>query len=104
MSGRSCSSACADFFERQAGSVEEDPDRTHAGPQAPLRREALLHLEEGDVIFRLDEAQQKGAMGIKLRALRLACGRAVRSPVSRARRTQTMAVAIPIPNRAAAWR
>src|SRR3954469_17865383 len=72
MSGRSCSSACADFFECQAGSVEEGPDRADARLEAPLRREALLHLDKADVVLRLDQAEQEVAMGIELRASRLA--------------------------------
>jgi hypothetical protein len=37
-----------------------------------LNRQALLHLNEGDVRGRLDQPEQEGAMRIKLRAPRLA--------------------------------
>src|SRR4029079_19471742 len=60
------------FFEYQAGSVEEGQDRADARLDAPLRREALLHLDKADVVLRLDQAEQDVAMGIELRASRLA--------------------------------
>jgi hypothetical protein len=95
MSGRSCSAAWADFFECQAAAVENGPDRAHARGDAALLREALLHLDKADVRGCFDEAEQEGAMGIKLQRRGWPCGRAVRSPLCRARPTQPMAVAIP---------
>ena len=71
MSGRSCSAAWADFFECQAAAVENGPDRAHARGDAALPREALLHLDKGDVRGCFDEAEQEGAMRIQLGAPRL---------------------------------
>src|SRR5215210_4520626 len=54
------------FFDGEAAAVEKGPDRAHARRDGPLRREALLHLNEGDVRGRFDEPEQEGAMRIQL--------------------------------------
>ncbi len=84
MSGRSCSAACADFFERQAAAVQKGPDRAHAYLDVALRREARLHFDKGDIRGRFDEPEKEIAMGIKLRApwLSLSVGGAL-APVPR---------------------
>src|SRR5918995_2317627 len=71
-SGRSCSAAWAVFFHGHVAAVEEGPDGAHARRDVALRPEALLHLDEGDVLCRLDQAEQEVTMGIKLGAPRLA--------------------------------
>lgn len=102
MSGRSCSAACADFFERQAAAVQKGPDRAHAYLDVALRREARLHFDKGDIRGRFDEPEKEIAMGIKLRAPWLSLS--VGSPLCRARLTQPMAVAMPTLNCTAARR
>ena len=52
--------------------IEKGPDRAHARRDAPVRLQALLHLNEGDVRGRFDEPEQEGAMRIQLRAPGLA--------------------------------
>jgi hypothetical protein len=69
-SGRSCSAACADFFDRQAAAVEEGPDRAHARSHAALGK-ALLDLDDREVRGGFDQTEQEVAMRIKLRAPRL---------------------------------
>lgn len=54
--------------------------------------------------FSAIQAKDHLAIGVELLPPRLPSGLAEREPVSRARRTQTMAVAMPAPNRAAAER
>jgi hypothetical protein len=64
-------------------------------PGGPRRRDTEK-LADGQIWRRLDDPQQIVAMGVELGA--------ARSPVCRARRTHTMAVASPIPKRSAAPR
>jgi hypothetical protein len=66
MSDRFCSAAWALFFHRHVAALEEGPDRPHTRANAPLADQALLHFEEGDVRFRLDEAEEEIAMGLEL--------------------------------------
>lgn len=103
-SGRSCSLACAVFFECQAAAVEEGPDRADAGARAALGCQPLADLCDGDVVLPRDPGEDRLAMGVELRPPRLPARPGCAEPVSRARRTQTMAVAMPTPNRAAAER
>ena len=49
MSGRSCSAACADFFQRQVTAVEEGPDGAHARLDAAFYGKPLLHLYDRHV-------------------------------------------------------
>src|SRR4051812_12310406 len=60
------------FFHSHVAAIQKRPDRADARLEAPLRREALLHLDQADVVLRLDQAEQEVAMGIELRASRLA--------------------------------
>src|SRR5918997_3149899 len=59
------------FFERQAGAVQEGPDRADGCRDAGLAPQPLLHLGDGDVWLGLDQAQQVVAVRIELRAPRL---------------------------------
>jgi len=70
--------ACAVFFSWQPEAVEEGPDNADAGACAALGRQPLPDLGDGDVVLL----------------------QAIRESVSRERRSKTMAVAMPTPNRA----
>jgi hypothetical protein len=63
---------------------------------------AKSHLEDRHVRRLFDQTEQQVALRIELGAPRRPWRRAVRSPLARARRTHTIAVAIPISNWAAA--
>ncbi len=78
---------------------EEAPQRADPGRHALLLVKPRLHFLQRDVGRGLHQAQQVVAMGVQLRALRLALVARPRSPFSRARRTHTMAVDTPTPNR-----
>src|SRR6266540_2045081 len=65
MSGRSRSAACADFFERQAGAIEEGPDSAHARLDAALRGKPLLHFYDRHVRRMFDQTEQEVALRIK---------------------------------------
>lgn len=71
MSGRSCSAACAVFFDCQATPVEELPERAEGRLQAMLFQQLRLHLSERDVAVSVDQALQISPMRIELGALRL---------------------------------
>jgi hypothetical protein len=71
MSGRSCSAACAVFFECQAAAVEECPQRRASRTNTTLRSQLVQHLADGDFRLRLDLPENVVAMPIKLGTARL---------------------------------
>lgn len=58
MSGRLCSSACADFFERDPPPVEEPPDRRAADDHAAFGQ-GRLQFGQGDVQLGLEQRQDQ---------------------------------------------
>jgi hypothetical protein len=72
MSGRSRSTACADFFERQAATVEEGPDGAHARLDATLRGKPPLYLDDRHVRRLFNKTEHEVALWIELGTPRLA--------------------------------
>src|SRR5689334_21168122 len=64
MSGRSCSLACADFFERDLVPIKEAPDPTDAGEHT-LDLQSGLDLGQRDVAALGNDAQDRGAMALE---------------------------------------
>ena len=71
MSGRFCSAAYADFFERQAAAVEKGPQRRPARLDTSFRDKLLKHLADGRVRRRLNETENVISMRVKLGVARL---------------------------------
>jgi hypothetical protein len=57
-SGRHCSSACADFFERDPTTNEEQPQAFNAGRYPPFTK-GCLDLGQGDVTPLLDKTKDQ---------------------------------------------
>lgn len=103
-SGQSCSVACAVFFARDSGPVEELPQRADPDRRAAFGQQRL-QLDQRNVVFRLDCAEDGGRVRVDpgrttVAALPLGCRRAKLKdqlpPADRACRAY--------PNRAAAAR
>lgn len=62
MSGRSCSAACAVFFDGDPPSIEEPPKRGDADAD-PLLAESSPQLHQRDVRRFLDEAEDQIGVG-----------------------------------------
>jgi hypothetical protein len=103
-SGRSCSLAWADFFERQSAPIEEGPQRRTAGPYAAFGQKPLQQFGDRQVRRFRDQSEQVFPMRIELRAARLTllAGGAFAALARPA--NPTIAVASPTPKRAATWR
>ena len=67
-SGRSCSSACADFFERPAPSAQPNTQPAAADDDTSILTQPGDHLVQGDVLARLDHRHDKRFMGVQPRA------------------------------------
>src|SRR3954470_8952587 len=104
-SGRSCSLACAVFFERHGVAIEEAPNHALCKPLAVPTLQMAGNLRQRDVASRSDQPQHLLSMGLDpIGALVATCGRGALLPVSRQRRTHFTAVDAAIPNRSAAAR
>ena len=117
ISARFCSAACAVFFKRQPAAVEEGPERRAGGFHAAIRSQTLKQFADRQVRRCIDNGRigrrivRSGACSIRpsrnsrcgsnLHRDGCPCLWAVRSPVSRARRTHMIAVATPTPKCAA---
>src|SRR5262245_30431308 len=67
-SGRSCSAACSVFFEGDAVTVEEAPDRADAGLLLSLRAQPRADLLKRQVRFRGDQIDQPLPVHLQRRA------------------------------------
>lgn len=103
MSGRSCSSACADFFVCPAAPAKPVAQGAATDPHRSLGCQPLHHLVQRDVLALIDQPDNEGFMRIETGSAASACGRGVRSPIF-ARAIHRIALDIPAPNRAAACR
>ena len=65
-SGRSCSAACAVFFEADPLALEEIPDLRRAGRDLTPLRQALGNLRQADIRARINQAQNKLLMASPL--------------------------------------
>lgn len=63
MSGRLCSSACADFFERDPVSAEKPPQRRHAHGDTLLGQRSPK-FGQGDVRLAVHQAQDQIRMAL----------------------------------------
>lgn len=67
-SGRSCSSACADFFERPAAQSQPVAQRAAADAHESFRQEPLDHLVQRDVSALFDHPDNEVGMRVEPRA------------------------------------
>src|ERR1700752_3770952 len=85
-SGRSCSAACAVFFEADAATIEEAPQRPYSHGDAALSQQKLLQLGQRDVQLLLAARHQEVSLGLNPRrsliaTLRQGCRATIRFPI-----------------------